>query len=196
MAETTPSSPPNNCPDCGAPLVPGAKQCWLCRLKAGDVVGAAAKGQVPPPNPYASPAPPPDANLGRTFSLASMFLWTTLVAVLAGLARFAPGLAIGVAVLSIPAGIRTVGIIRRRKTRIGKQLSAMEKIEAFFASLGVMTLVGLASSIAFFATCFPVGLFTFDMRNDSSVFFAIALGIVAAIVVAFLIGKALWRVHD
>src|SRR5882762_9614937 len=88
-----------NCPECGAALEPGAKKCWLCALKAGATVQGARDATATPGerfsplNPYASPAPPSD-HLNRTFSLSTMFLWTTLVAVVMGIATFAPGLAV------------------------------------------------------------------------------------------------------
>jgi hypothetical protein len=190
-----------NCPDCGAAIVPGAKKCWLCALKAESAVQPArdatstTRDASIPLNPYASPAPP-IGNLDRTFSLSSMFLWTTLVAVVMGVATFAPGLAIALAILSLPAAVRTIGAVYRRKQRLGGSIGALEKIETFIASLGIVLAIVLGAVIAFTAVCFPLGLASFSFDQGGLVLFAFLAGIAAAIVVALFLGRRLWRLGD
>jgi hypothetical protein len=193
-----------NCPDCGAAIVPGAKKCWLCALKAESAVQPArdatstTRDAPIPLNPYASPAPPSD-HLSRTFSLSSMFLWTTLVAVVMGVATFAPGLAIALAILSLPAAVRTIGAVYRRKQRLGQPIPTFEKIETFLGSLSIVLAIIIGAGIAFTAVCFPIGLAGFDAAergNSSLMIFGLVAGIVSAIVVAFFLGRRLWRLGD
>lgn len=192
--------PPNTCPECGAPLVKGAASCWLCCLKGAAPAQASENAGVAVPkaadtNPYASPAPPPAANLDRTFSLSTMFLWTTLVAVVAALARIAPGLAIAAAILCFPAALRTVFAVGRRKSKSGARMTVMDKIEIFLASFGIVLSIVIGAVSAFVATCFPIGLLSFD-THAGSILFAVVAGTVAGGVVAILLTRRLWRIGD
>jgi hypothetical protein len=196
--DTTPLPQNATCPECGAELVPGAKKCWLCALRADatttpprDASGTGGEAAAPM-NPYASPAPP-SGHLDRTFSLTSMFLWTTLVAVVMGVASFAPGLGIMLAVLSLPAAARTIGTVYRRKQRRGGSIGAAEKIETFIASFGIVLAIVIGAVTAFTAVCFPLGLASFASDMGGLVIFAIVAGIVAAVFVAIVLARRLWR---
>jgi hypothetical protein len=198
MTPTNPSNTPNLCPECGAALVGHARRCWLCGWNEG---GQTAKGETrvrqPAVNPYASPAPPTDAHLNRTFSLSTMFLWTTLVAVVMGVATIAPGLAIALAVISFPAAMRTIGTVARRKRRRGESLSVPEKIEAFLASCGVVLAILAGAGIAFMAICLPVGFATANSWFERGPpYLAIIAGVLAAGTIAFLLGRRFWPQED
>src|SRR5947209_19328352 len=125
MTATGPANSPSNCPECGAPLAAGAEKCWLCAIKHERPIGAdrAPAAESPPEPPVAASldaSPPPgDTSLNRTFSLSSLFLWTTLLAVILGVVRIAPGLGIGLAILSLPAALFTVAAVGRCKRRTG-----------------------------------------------------------------------------
>jgi hypothetical protein len=156
MAPTYPSSAPNNCHQCDAPLVPGAEECWLCGIKAARPIGTVPKELArspdetqiaPTPDPPLAQAPrlveemptipPGGADLGRTFSLSTLFFWTTLIAVVLGVARSAPGLGILLGLLSFPAALRTIGTVGRSKRRSGQSLPPGEKVSAFLESLAI-----------------------------------------------------------
>jgi hypothetical protein len=197
-----PTLPQNaTCPECGAELVPGAKKCWLCALKAAAKApprrdeSTTGREAAAPQNPYASPAPASD-HLDRTFSLTSMFLWTTLVAVVMGVASFAPGLAIMLAVLSLPAAARTIGAVYRRKQRRGGSIGAAEKVETFIASLGIVLAIVVGAITAFTAVCFPLGLASFASDMGGLVVFAFLAGFVAAVFVAIMLARRLWRLGE
>jgi hypothetical protein len=187
--DPTVSPPTANCPECGAALAPGAKSCWLCALKAK------APDASTPRNPYASPAPPSE-HLDRTFSLTSMFLWTTLVAVIMGVATFAPGLAVTIAILSLPAAVRTIGAVYRRKQRRGGSISASEKIETFIASFGIVVAIVIGALGAFTAVCFPLGLASFAANAGGLAVFAFIAGIAAGLVVAISLTRRFWKLGD
>jgi len=126
-----------------------------------------------------------------------MFLWTTLVAVVAALARIAPGLAIAAAILCFPAALRTVFAVGRRKKRSGQRISVMDKIETFFASFGIVLAIVMGSLIAFVATCFPIGLATFGVRSDGGgILIAVVVGTIAGGFVAVVLIRRLWRIGE
>ncbi len=73
----------------------------------------------------------------RTFTLGTLFLWVTLVAVICGAARIHPLLGFLVTGASLPASISTVNTARRRQRR-GHPMKAAEKVVSFIAVAGVV----------------------------------------------------------
>jgi hypothetical protein len=135
-----------HCPHCGAEVQTPGSPCWLCRQKAAQAE----------PNPYASPRPIENAT---QFSLASLFLVMTLVAVCLGVFMIAPGLGILFAFITTPAFIRTM-VAASRGRQVGEPMSAMEKTGIFLISWFIMCAVGIASVVAFMAVCFAGALIT------------------------------------
>jgi len=136
-----PSSSPTRCPECGAEVAAGQGKCWLCQRSA--VVTAN-------PNPYASPAP--TENIDWQFSIESLFLVTTLIAVCLGLILWSPGLGILFSLLVAPALIRTVVDAAQHK-RGGSRLNVVGKIGSFLLSICVIVAVGIASCVAGATVC-------------------------------------------
>ena len=83
MPADSPWSTPLRCPRCDAVLRVGAERCWLCEAEMQPV--AADGAEVPP---AASHAAPPE-RVG-TYSLASLMMFVTLVAVVCGTFTIAP----------------------------------------------------------------------------------------------------------
>jgi|SRR5581483_4057748 len=130
------------CPECGAELAAGRARCWLCERKVSEAeIG----------NPYASPRPTDD-NLAVQFSLASLFLITTLAAVCVGVFLFSPGLGILLGVFAIPALVRTFIDVTQYK-RAGAPLGLAGKLASFALSLLVVAAVAIAGCVAFFTVC-------------------------------------------
>jgi hypothetical protein len=143
----------NRCPQCGAARYGRARKCWLCGFRdEGEIAATEPRDRQPALNPYA-PTAPSGGNVNRTFSLSTMFLWTTLVAVIAGLARIEPGLAIFGAVLSFPAALRTVVYIGQSKRSGEAQFSVAEKIGLFAGALGLVIVFAVGVGTAIFAAC-------------------------------------------
>jgi len=134
------------CPDCGAEIAAGQTRCWLCerRLSGADLT-----------NPYASPAVA-DGNTASQFSLASLLLIMTLVAVCIGVFRLLPGLGILLAIFALPALVRTSMDVTKHKQR-GAPLGMLGKVGSFVVSLVVAVMVTIAAFAAAFAVC-AVGL--------------------------------------
>jgi hypothetical protein len=160
--------------------------CWLC----GAVLVSAADDE----NYYASPA----GGELPSYGLSTLLMVVTLIALILGVAAVAPGWAILLAVLSVPALVRTATASRGRATTAG------EKMGLFLVSLGVAftTLVTavVAACAAFVAICFG-GVFGAAALNntvgDRSIFnavipLAIIGGMIAGLVVAFVLARQLW----
>ena len=137
------------CPNCGATYSPPASVCWLCKKNlptdAPASVGSLDRKTLDPGEKFSF-----------TFSIASILLATTLIAVFFGVLTMAPGLAILLAILSVPAFVRT-GLAVHRRSQIGKPVSPASKALWFLGSLTVttvvVTLVIVASVGTFCAVC-------------------------------------------
>jgi hypothetical protein len=154
------------CPDCGAVNAPPAIFCWLC-------------GRALPPSGDGAerPAAPPNSNV--TFSLSSLMLVMTLIAVCLGAATIEPGFGIILAIAATPAVLRTMVLMKWERQRLGHSASILEKVLTFASSLLLLVVVGTASFAAFFVMC----LAGFGAGGEVS---AIGLGIVAGLIVLFL----------
>ncbi len=160
-----PSSPaPLRCPDCGADVRPQDERCWLCQrpLSGGGVVMAEVVERAAPPivpqwveARRANPA---------QFSLETLMLIVTLVAVCLGMLAAAPGLGVLVSVVAAPALIRTL-IAGYQEKAVGTKLTLGEKVITFLASTGVTIAVLSAGGTAFLAACFASCLVVLGVSN-------------------------------
>ena len=170
------------CSECGASNSDGAGKCWLCAATMRDV------------NPFASPVAEPPAFVSwnpRSFSLATLLAVLTLTAVCIGVTVQAPGIGIGLAVLSAPALVRTVGIGKRHKAK-GQPLTIGAKLLAFLGSLAVVTTIAVASFIAFVVICFSIGLASHESNNEALFILGWILGIVVGGGIGLFIIRWLW----
>lgn len=185
---------PRRCPECGAENSATRRVCWLC--------GAPLTSQPVPAreeNIYASPAIP-EQELSQSFSLSTLLLLVTLVSLGLGVATIAPGLAILLAILVVPALIRTSGIVGRRQQR-GAPARAEEKIRFFLGSLGVVTAIGVAAWITFFVVCLGGGFGTLALARAPAQFpMALLIGVgggaLAAIAVFVKMARWLWPYRE
>jgi hypothetical protein len=169
---------PKTCPSCGAPLKPTDAQCWLCRAQARE-----AAQDI---NPYASPTPIAPLQAKNQFSLATLFLIMTLVAVAMGALMVAPGLGTFLIVLAVPALVRTV-IAGRRRWEKGETPTISIKILDFLASAAIIWVISIAATIAFGVVCTATGLVSFallNMNENPGFIIAIGAGLATAAIVA------------
>jgi hypothetical protein len=138
-------------------------------------------------------APPPPVK-GR-FTLGSLMLVIALVAVCLGVLREVPGLGVILILVATPALARTLGAASHRK-RVGRPMTAVEKVEAFVASVGVVTAIGVSALIAFVATCVPVGFVTLSASFEAGLILAVVVGLVAAVAVGVPMIRRLWPRRD
>jgi hypothetical protein len=169
-----PSSAEARCPECGASLEEGASACWLCRRTR----------EAENLHQSSSPAGPDKKSVGQ-FSLASVFLVITLIAVCLGALKLAPGLGLAVILVATPALIRAC-VVNVQKKRTGRSLTIGEKLVAFFASTAIVILVGLAGFIAFEIACWGSCAMIAGIEqnpSDHAFWIGVSTGVLAALAI-------------
>jgi hypothetical protein len=166
------------CSECGAPLKAGELQCWLCRVKHDEQSSQSV-------NPYASPQPIEPARVKYQFSLATLFLIMTLVAVAMGALIVMPGLGTLLIVFAVPALVRTV-VVGRRRLEGGESPTVGTKILDFFVSVAIIWTVIIAAQIAFVVACTATGLPAAALfgLEEGAIYIGLGAGLAAAAVVA------------
>jgi hypothetical protein len=126
-------------------------------------------------NPYVAPQPLAE-HAAAQFSLDTLFLIITLVAVCLGAFLLAPGLGVLLALVGAPALVRTM-IAGARRRQAGAPLTTGQKIGAFALSFALVFAVGWAGLIAFFSVCLATGLAGLALGgNGGDWVIAVALG--------------------
>ena len=184
----------NLCPVCGAdnsarPQAP----CWMCHAPPN---ASAAR-------PFLTTAPPVQ------FSLATMFLLMTLIAVCLGVFVLAPGLGILLAIVSLPALARTVMVAGRRR-QAGRRMTFADKLSAFLASLVLAIATAVSVGVAFYVMCWFgvsawVGLraeapfadaLSHHARYNLLAVAAFGSGLIGGIIVAVLMFRRFWPIRN
>lgn len=179
---TAPASQTPRCPECGAEHHAGARRCWLC--------GAELAGE--PSAAPASTSADTEAT-AATFSLSSLFLVMTLVAVCAGVFAAAPGLGIIFAVLATPALVRTIFITAKQKSR-GTAVTPGQKIVRFLGSIGVVLLVFLSIGVALLTACLTACAgYELDPNKGTFIFPSMVIGGVVGLPLAGWLLWLIWR---
>ena len=125
------------------------------------------------------------------FSLATLMLIMTLVAVCLGVGMLAPGLGIFLALIVTPALIRTV-ISGADTKSAGYRFTMVDKIETFVVSLFVAVGVATAACVASMTACTATALLGAAVnRSNSNEPWALGLG-VGAIVGIGAMGWLFW----
>ncbi len=163
------------CGECGAAREPDAETCWLCRSNL------AAHGPYAPPrnNPY-------DELASWQISIGSLLATVTILAVALGVFRLAPGLGVMLAVVVVPAYIRTCVVIAQQHSR-KKRVTARDRFTLFANSVGVtisvMLLLGAVAVAGFSAYC---GLGVISQGRGSQSGFALIAAVVCCGAVALV----------
>jgi hypothetical protein len=163
-----------HCPDCGAEVPAESLKCWLCHRQL-----AVQAELVEPTSPFR--APPRRASPAQ-FSLETLMLVITLIAVCLGVIMAAPGLGILVAIVAAPALVRTL-VAGYQERRAGTPMTLSEKLLAFLASTGVAVAVVVTGWTAFAAACLgscfvlvgleSTGTANWLRTNDDTIFFVL-----------------------
>jgi hypothetical protein len=149
MNDADQSTYDSHCPECGAIVGQGVERCWLCGWQRESDSSAPAES-VPPP---VAPRP---VDQGFSYSLETMMLVTTLVAVGMGAIVLFPGIGIILAIMLLPAFVRTSKVIRRRAEQ-GRTVGLWPRVALFFGSfttaLVIIVVVSVASVGTFCGLC-------------------------------------------
>lgn len=150
------------------------------------------------PKPPSAPVPPPVREV-KAVSRNAEEHWAALgmtFFVLSVIGVFlAPGLVVVLAFLVTPALIRSVVVgLRSKKPEPPGQLGRI--VNLFFASVGMMVLVGMAAGAAFCAVCFVVGCAEYSHTGKSwltdAPWVGISAGAVAGSAMAIFLLILLW----
>jgi hypothetical protein len=150
MNDAQQSSYDSHCPECGAIAGQGVERCWLCGWQRESESSSAPADSVPPP------VPPRPVDQGFSYSLETLMLVTTLVAVAMGAIVLFPGVGIILAIMLLPAFIRTSMVVRRHEEK-GKAVALWQRVSlylgSFATSIVILTVVAVASVGTFCAFC-------------------------------------------
>jgi hypothetical protein len=122
-----------HCPHCGAKNPAIEEVCQECGRPLAIVIG-------------------PPARI-RRLGLGTLMLLIAEVAVCLAVMRELPGLGILMFLILVPAHVRTVVAVARRKAD-ERPMTWEEALGAFVASMGLMVVIGAAAGVAFGTTCF------------------------------------------
>ena len=171
---------------------PAGTVCWLCGADDSDIIMA----EVVEANPYASPAPLPVTGNSSAYGIVVIALIIFLLVVMAALTTAAPGLAIVIAVIALPALIRTAVDIAS-KQRAGQSVSAAETSLVFLASVAGVIAACAAAAATFLVACTAIcfGVLAMDGGKFNSggeeIILYGAMGVSA--LVGLLVLALLWR---
>ena len=146
------------CPSCGANVRAETTRCWLCfwplpPINEGPSLTLAETHLVPTAAHETDSlrrAPPRAAT--RQFSLGTILLILTLIAVCLGVYHQWPGLGVIVAAMATPALIGTIAMGAGRRQR-GLPMTTADKIVTFSAMFGVLFLVLISAVAALLVAC-------------------------------------------
>lgn len=164
------------CAGCGTSNPTGSGACSGCGrrfagsdLALGDRNAPTAR---PAANPYEAPLTPIPPY--RSIGIGTAMMLIAVVALCLGALRANIALGIAVSLSLVPAAIRTPLVTARRRAE-GATMDWSEQVATFITTVMCTWLVTIASSIAFFATCFPVG------AVSNSIPFGLIVGVPVAI---------------
>jgi hypothetical protein len=185
---TEPTGP--HCPTCGAALRGHeGRHCWRC----GEDLAPPHGITTAPTGPPSVPAPRQPAEARGDSSLLGV-AGILAVGMCMALLATGPGALIPLAILVTPALIRTY-VTTLRRDREGKPADVGGVLATFLCSIGVVATVGLASVVAFFVVCFPVGLAGEQATapGGGGILLGICGGLVAALATAVALFGIFWR---
>ena len=175
------------CPSCGASLRPGVTRCWLCEreLPSDEVLPA-----FDDENPYASPVAMEEESF-HSFSLSTLLLLITLLAIAGGVYSIWPGVGLALAIFMLIPFMRTVLLVRARAAR-GKETPWPQRLAlAGLSAAVILAMVGVfctAAFIAFFVVCW-VAVFAAQGLGEQGVLL-VFFGGLATCAIGVLVGFA------
>jgi hypothetical protein len=181
-------SRPDVCPECGAEILTRmARKCWLCQAE----LVPAAQLTLPLTRWPARQAAGDNIVMAILGGLALVYV--------AAMAKAAPGLLVVVAVLIAPAVVRTLVLAGKQQNKEWWSAAV-----TFFASVGVMAMVGLVAGIAATVAFFFVCLAGFAMSSsfssgsewDKLLWLSVIIGGIIGLAVFVLLLRMLWGNPD
>lgn len=167
----------DTCAGCGASNPTGSEACSGCgrRFAGPDLVPEGRNAPTPRPvaNPCEAPSAPVTAYWNLRIGTAMMLI--AVVACCLGALRANIAFGIAVSLSLVPASILTPLFAVRRRSE-GRAMDWSEQVYTFAITMICSWLVSIASSIAFLATCFPVGMASNSLAAGLIVGVPVAIG--------------------
>ncbi|MFL5328326.1 MAG: hypothetical protein ACJ8C4_05385 [Gemmataceae bacterium] len=168
------------CPFCGVELKsPTATTCWLCHQSFAEGIKPLQPRRFRGDNP------------------AWMVFGVLAILIGLGMAIEVPGALAVLVALAMPAFIRTIRAGQWARAE-GAAPDSMNVVGVFFSSLGIISIIGLASFAAFYATCFAACLGGLALgggnRGGESMLLvaSVGAGLVPGLFVAYKLFRRLW----
>jgi hypothetical protein len=182
-----PMRPMKACPFCGEHVPASAGACWLCLEKF-----AVQKGEPA----LSAPSVPKQAGAGDSWGWAVFGIVASLL--IGAMSVDAPGILVGLVILAGPAMARAIVTLSKQQDEEAA-LAASGFFLMFLNSFGIAVLVGIASFISFFATCFVIclgglGVGALDRKGSEAtlLYCSVSGGLVPALVVFVLLFRQFW----
>lgn len=175
------------CPHCRAEQFGPSDNCWLCHKPL------AASGEQVPTLPVPDQVQPHEPER-FSFSLATMFLFTTLIAVCLGLFVTLPGVGIFASIVLVPVFIRTARVVRYRES-LGEVVSPAEKTTLFLGSFMVSSILVIVVGVAAFCSFCGVCMAVFSAGEVEMLPFALGILFLAFVSIVATIRLARWSRH-
>jgi hypothetical protein len=176
------------CPECGARPRPGDNRCWFCESKRLPLAGFEPVTGKDAADPLGASYPP---RSGLQFSLGTMLLVTTLVAICLAIMMAAPLLGIALSVIAVGGLLRTA-IVGSARIRAGGRFEFAEKIDEFAVSstvfvtalvLGLSTTTVIAGCVLFLTGVLAEFVEPFGLLYPIAFLAAIPFAVIAGIFV-------------
>jgi len=159
------------CPKCGKPLGPFVTDCPDCRAR----VVTTDRESLLRKRKY-------------SFGLGDGLLVIGGIAIVLGLYRLEPGVAVGAGVVIFIALIRILGALHRaREWKV--RLSTWDVASLIAVSLGVSLVIVISLMVAFFATCLPTGFVAVAALNEAGMVLGLVVGTVVGAATAAFVGR-------
>jgi hypothetical protein len=129
-----------------------------------------------------------DPSHGMQFSLSSVLIGLTVVAILFGIMAQMPGIGMLIAFCCLPAFIRTSLLIRKRE-RMGRPTSTERKVLSFVGSIVFALITSAVVLIASVGTFCTICLTGGTKGGDSLIIFSGTVALVVTLVVAYFLFK-------
>ncbi len=178
------------CPECGASNRPKGTFCFLCGHGLDTARPETSIGAPRSPISFTSPEPidpyqPPTTFVPTplSFRISSLLMVIAVIAVCLGVWHEEPVLGIILAVVVAPALVYTVIVAAKSKAR-GRRMAVFEKVGTFLAAIVGAVVIAVSAIIAFFVTCFPVGIVTLGAAGTATWIIALVSGGTAAVAAA------------
>jgi hypothetical protein len=129
-----------------------------------------------------------DPSHGMQFSLSSVLIGLTVVAILFGIMAQMPGIGMFIAFCCLPAFIRTSLLIRKRE-RMGRKTSTEHKALSFVGSIVFALITSAVVLIASVGTFCTICLTGGTKGGGGLIFFSGTVAVVVTVVVAYFLFK-------